>query len=101
MTATGFALKGALWARPHNDDSEALPLWKAALIALAVELLVPILLFGVDWSFLRPPVEPLPTPVMSVRLEPTPEVEPRPPRPQIKPRPLSAPKRLRRPAIPI
>jgi TonB family protein len=101
MTATGLALRGALWAQPHHDDSEALPLWKAALIALAVELLVPILLFGVDWSFLRTPEEPPPTPVMSVRLEPTPEAEPRPPPPEIKPKPLPAPKRIKRPAIPI
>jgi len=101
MTATDLALKGALWAQPHDEDSEALPLWKAALIALAVELLVPILLFGVDWSFLRAPAEPPPTPVMSVRLEPAPELEPRPPRPEIKPKPFPAPKRIRRPAIPI
>lgn len=100
MTATGLALKGALWAQPH-DDSEALPLWKATLIALAAELLIPILLFGVDWSFLRAPAEPPPIPVMSVRLEPAPEVEPRPQRPEIKPKPLPAPKRIRRPAIPI
>ena len=58
MTATGLALKGALWAQPQDNDSEALPLWKATLIALAVELLVPILVFGVDWSFLRAPAEP-------------------------------------------
>ena len=101
MTATGLALRGPLWAQPHHHDSEALPLWKAALIALAVELLVPILLFGVDWSFLRAPEEPPPTPVMSVRLEPTPEAEPRPPPPEIKPKPLPAPKRIKRPAIPI
>jgi len=101
MTATGLALTGALWAQAQDDESETLPLWKAALIALAAELLVPILLFGIDWSFLHLPAEPPPTPVMSVRLEPAPEVEPRPPQPQVKPKPLPAPKRVKRPAIPI
>src|SRR5215471_1109991 len=101
MTATGLALKGALWAQPHEDDSDALPLWMATLIALALELLVPVLLFGVDWSFLRAREEPPPIPVMSVRLEPAPEIEPPPPRPEKKPKPLPAPRRVQRPAIPI
>ena len=72
------ALRGALWAQPADLDRQTLPLWRAFLIALGVELLVPVLLFGVDWSFL-PFFEPPPIPVMSVRLEPPPETLPAPP----------------------
>jgi protein TonB len=105
MTSTGLAPTGPLWARLDDDDSEALPLWKAALIALAVELLAPVLVFGVDWSFLHRLEEPPPTPVMSVRLEQAPaEVQPRLPQPEAKPEQLAPPPkkiRKRRPAIPI
>lgn len=88
-----------------NADSEALPLWKASLIALAVELLAPALVFGIDWSFLHRVEEPPPTPVMSVRLEQPPvEEQPRPPQPEVKPEQTPPPPRKikkRKPAIPI
>jgi biopolymer transport protein ExbD len=38
--------------RAEEDDAQGLPLWKALLIAAALELALPVLLFGVDWSFL-------------------------------------------------
>jgi protein TonB len=91
----------------HDDQEQALPLWKAALIALALELLVPLLVFGVDWSFLPRLEEPPPTPVMSVRLDqPPPEAqpEPQPPRPEVKPKEIPPPPKKikpRKPAIPI
>lgn len=78
------ALRGALWAQPADLDRQTLPLWRAFLIALGVELLVPVLLFGIDWSFL-PFYEPPPIPVMSVRLEPPPETLPAPPPEKPKP----------------
>jgi periplasmic protein TonB len=105
MTCEALAARGPLWARLRDDEDQALPLWKAALIALALELLVPVVVFGVDWSFLPRFEEPLPTPVMSVRLEePPPEVqpEPQPPRPEIRPQETPPKKiRKRKPAIPI
>jgi protein TonB len=105
MTSTGLASAGPLWAQRIDDDSEALPLWKAALIALAVELLAPALMFGVDWSFLHWLEEPPPIPVMSIRLEQPPaEEQPRPPRPELKPEETPpAPRKIRKrkPAIPI
>jgi TonB family protein len=105
MTSTGLAPTGPLWAQLSHHDGEALPLWKAALIALAVELVAPALVFGIDWSFLHRLEEPPPTPVMSVRLEQPPEEEqPRPPRPEVKPEPTPpAPRKIkkRKPAIPI
>lgn len=79
------ALPGALWARAADVDAQRMPLWRAFLIALGVELLVPLLLFGVDWSFL-PFFEPPPVPVMSVRLEPPPDLTPAPPQEKPKPR---------------
>ena len=69
---------GPLWARLDQLEDQGLPLWKAALIAAVLELLVPFLVFGVDWSFLGL-TEPPPTPVMNVRLEPRPEPPPPPP----------------------
>ena len=105
MTSTGLAPAGPLWAQLTDDDSEALPLWKAALIALIVEILAPVLVFGVDWSFLHQREEPPPTPVMSVRLEQPPaETEPRPPQPEVKREQTPPPPRKikkRKPAIPI
>ncbi len=102
---SGLAPLGPLWAQPGDDDTDALPLWKAAFIALAVELLAPVLVFGIDWSFLHRLEEPPPTPVMSVRLEPPPtEVEPRPRPPEVKPEREPPPPRKitkRKPAIPI
>ncbi len=79
--------RGALWAQPEEDDSRGLPFWKALLIAALIELGLPFLVFGVDWSFLGW-TEPPPTPVMNVRLDPPPEVlPPPPPPPQKKPEP--------------
>jgi protein TonB len=95
---------GPLWAQLGDDDGDALPLWKAAVIAAAVELLLPALVFGVDWSFLRRLEEPPPTPVMSVRLEQPPvEEHPQPPRPEVKPEQTPPPRKIRKrkPAIPI
>lgn len=82
----GASARGPLWARLEDDDDRGLPLWKAALIAAAIELLLPFLVFGVDWSFLGL-IEPPPTPVMNVRLEPRPEPPPPPPPERRKPRP--------------
>jgi protein TonB len=76
---------GPLWAEVREDEGETLPLWKAALIAIALEFLVPLLVFGVDWSFL-PNWEEQPTPVMSVRLDEPPPPPPPPPPPD-KPKP--------------
>jgi protein TonB len=104
MTSTGLASTGPLWAQPIDDDSEALPLWKAALVALGLELVVPLLVFGVDWSFLHRLEEPPPTPVMSVRLEQPPvEEHAQPPQLEVKPEQAPAPRniRKRKPAIPI
>ncbi|MCW5621404.1 MAG: TonB family protein [Burkholderiales bacterium] len=72
---------GALWAQPEDADDQGLPWWKALLIAAAIELLGPFLVFGVDWSFLGL-TPPPPTPVMNVRLEEPPEPPPPPPPPQ-------------------
>jgi len=82
MNAAVPAARGALWAQPRDDDDLALPLWQAVLIALALELLVPALIYGVDWSFLPNFSAPPPIPVMSVRLEQPPP--PEPPRPEVK-----------------
>lgn len=81
MTAEGLASRGPLWAQPSDDEEQTLPLWKAACAAAALELLLPLLVLGVDWSFLRLFQEPPPIPVMSVRLDQAPETlpEPRPP----------------------
>jgi protein TonB len=106
MTSEALAARGPLWARLRDDEDQALPLWKAALIALGLELLVPLLVFGVDWSFLPRFEEPLPTPVMSVRLEEPPpdtQPEPRPPPPEVKRKEMPPPKKIQKhkPAIPI
>jgi len=71
--------RGPLWADAKDVDEQTLPLWRAGLIAFGIELLVPFLVYGVDWSFLPDLREPPPTKVMSVRLEePPPPMEPRP-----------------------
>lgn len=105
MRAESLAARGPLWAHSRASEDQTLPLWKAALIALVFECLVPLLVFGVDWSFLPSLDEPAPTPVMSVRLEePPPEIQPQPPRPEIKPKDTPPPPkkiRKRKPAIPI
>ena len=105
MTSTGLASTGPLWAQRIDDDREALPLWKAGLVALSLELVVPVLVFGVDWSFLHWLEEPPPTPVMSVRLEQPPdEAQPQSPQPVLKPEEMRPPPkkiRKRKPAVPI
>lgn len=79
--------RGPLWARVDDDDEQSLPLWKALLVAAALELLVPLLVFGVDWSFLGLR-EPAPIPVISVRLEPPPALPEPPPEPEVKRKPV-------------
>jgi len=78
MTAALPPVRGPLWARIDGDDAHSMPLWKALVVAAVLELLLPVLVFGLDWSFLGWS-EPPPTPVMSVRLEPPPEPRPEPP----------------------
>jgi outer membrane biosynthesis protein TonB len=79
MTEKQPQARGPLWADAKDIDEQTLPLWRAGLIALGLELLVPFLVYGVDWSFLPDWREPPPTQVMSVRLEePPPPMEPRP-----------------------
>lgn len=86
MTQRTGSGRGALWAQPEEDDARGLPFWQALLIAALIELGLPFLVFGVDWSFLGLS-DPPPTPVMNVRLDPPPEILPPPPPPQKKPEP--------------
>ncbi|MEQ1880593.1 MAG: energy transducer TonB [Burkholderiales bacterium] len=86
MTRTTTPVRGALWAQPGDIEEQTLPLWRAALIAFGIELLVPFLVFGVNWSWLPSFDEPLPVPVMSVRLEEPPPVEIPPPPEKEKPK---------------
>jgi len=81
MTDQTRRARGALWAQADEADEPRLPFWKALLIAALIELGIPSLMFGVDWSFLGL-TEPPPTPVMNVRLDPPPEVLPPPPPPE-------------------
>jgi protein TonB len=92
---------GPLWAEVGEDDEQRLPLWIALVAAAALELLVPLLVFGVDWSFL-PFFEPPPVPVMTVELkEPPPEPPPPPPeKPKEKPKPRP-PERLKQVEVEI
>ena len=85
MIAT-IANRGPLWAQPGDVEDRRLPLWRAVLIALGVELILPFLLLGVNWSALNLWQEPPPEPVMSVRLEQPPVEEP-PPEPKKKQKP--------------
>jgi periplasmic protein TonB len=81
------APRAPLWAQLYDSDNESMPLWKAALLALALELLIPLAVFGIDWGKLAPPEEPPAIPVMSVKLEqPPPEAQPVPPPPKPKPK---------------
>lgn len=103
MIGGAVALRGPLWARPQEDADHSMSLGKAALLALAFECALPLLVFGVDWSFLPLP-EDTPIPVMSVRLdEPPQETQREPPPPKVKPRELTPRKvvRKRKPSIPI
>jgi protein TonB len=80
------APRAPLWAQAQDEDRESMPLWKAALIALALEALIPLLVLGIDWSKLAPPEPPPAIPVMSVKLDqPPPEVQPapQPPKPKV------------------
>ena len=81
--------RGPLWAQPGDTDQQTLPLWRALLIALGMEIIFPFLLLGVNWSVLQFWQEPPPEPVMSVRLEQPPLEEIPPPEPlkKQKPRP--------------
>jgi periplasmic protein TonB len=82
----GSSVRGPLWAQLDEGENQELAFWKAVLIAAVIELLLPFLVLGVDWSFLGL-TEPPPTPVMNVRLEPPPEPPPPPPPEKRKPVP--------------
>lgn len=94
MTAVALFGKRPLWAGGDDVDEQSLPLWRAFIIALGIEVIVPFLMFGIDWSFLPSFTEPPPVPVMSVRLEEPPPVqlEVPPPPPKNKPREQKKPK---------
>jgi periplasmic protein TonB len=79
--------RGPLWAKPGDIEEQRLPLWRALLIALGMEIILPFLLLGVNWSALQFWQEPPPVPVMSVRLEQPPQEEPPPPEPLKKQKP--------------
>ena len=87
MTSAWLRGRGTLWASPRDVDEQTLPFWRALIIALGIEIIVPFLIYGVDWSFLPSFTEPPPVEVMSVRLEEPPPVldEPPPPPPKKKP----------------
>jgi periplasmic protein TonB len=79
--------RGPLWAQPGDAEEQRLPLWRALLIALGMEIILPFLLLGVNWSAFQFWQEPPPEPVMSVRLEQPPQEEPPPPEPPKKQKP--------------
>ena len=85
--STAIISRGALWAQPGDTDQQTLPLWRALLIALGMEIILPFLLLGVNWSVLQFWQEPPPEPVMSVRLEQPPLEEIPPPEPPKKQKP--------------
>jgi periplasmic protein TonB len=96
-----IAARGPLWAKPDELTDESLSLGRAALIALVLECALPLLVLGVDWSFLHLPEETV-VPVMSVRLEQPPrEQVPPPPSRKKKPIERSQPQKKRRPLLPI
>jgi periplasmic protein TonB len=78
--------RGALWAQPGDLEEKRLPLWRALLIALGLEIILPFLLLGVNWSAINLWKEPPPEPVMSVHLD-QPVEEPPPPEPIKKQKP--------------
>lgn len=93
---------GPLWADARDVDEQALPLWRAALLALGLEIILPFLIFGVSWSFLPDWSDPPPTEVMSVRLEePPPQLEPPPPEPEKKKEKKPLPKKIKREKNPV
>src|SRR5262244_2024463 len=78
--------RAPLWAQGRDEDDESIQLWKAALLALVVELSIQLIVFGIDWSKLAPPEPPTAIPVMSVKLDQPPkDVEPAPPPRERKP----------------
>ena len=78
--------RGPLWAQPEDTRQQTLPLWRALLIALGMEIILPFLLLGVNWTAFHWQ-EPPPEPVMSVRLDQPPLEEPPPPEPLKKQKP--------------
>jgi TonB family protein len=58
--------KAPLWARLDGDEDRSLPFWKALLIAFAIEFLIPVLVFGVNWQFPLPDLESDPVEEMMV-----------------------------------
>ncbi len=83
-----IAGRGPLWAQPADTQQQTLPFWRALLIALGLEIILPFALLGVDWSAMQFWQDPPPEPVMSVRLEEPPEEVPPPEPPKkLKPTP--------------
>ncbi len=74
VTAVVLFGRRPLWARTEDVDEQSLPLWRAFIIALGIEVIVPFLMYGIDWSFLPSFTDPPPVQVMSVRLEEPPPV---------------------------
>ncbi|HEX7813127.1 MAG TPA: TonB family protein [Burkholderiales bacterium] len=102
MTSRETKADGPLWADARDVDEQALPLWRATLLALGLEIILPFLLFGVSWSFLPDWNEPPPTEVMSVRLEePPPQLEPPPPEPEKKKEKKPLPRKIKREKDPV
>jgi protein TonB len=85
--STAVVSRGPLWAQPGDTAQRTLPLWRALLIALGMEIILPFLLLGVNWSALQFWQEPPPETVMSVRLEQPPVEEIPPPEPPQKQKP--------------
>ncbi len=85
--STEGVTRGPLWAQPGDTEQQTLPLWRALLIALGMEIILPFLLLGVNWSAFQFWQEPPPEPVMSVRLEQPPLEELPPPEPPKKQKP--------------
>ncbi len=78
---------GTLWSSATDVDEQTLPFWRALIIALGIEIIIPFLIYGVNWSFLPSFTTPDPVEVMSVRLEEPPSLieEPPPPLPKKEP----------------
>jgi len=85
--SSAVVTRGPLWAQPGDTQQQTLPLWRALLIALGMEIILPFLLLGVHWSAFQFWQEPPPEPVMSVRLDQPPLEEPPPPEPRKKQKP--------------
>ena len=85
--SSAVVTRGPLWSQPGDTQQQTLPLWRALLIALGMEIILPFLFLGVNWSAFQFWQEPPPEPVMSVRLEQPPQEEPPPPEPPKKQKP--------------